>query len=56
MKKITKDGWAVICSKGGGMRAFTIKENATKHRDFLNDEYKKCCRHKVVKCKIIYEN
>ena len=54
---LTKDkkikGWAVVCSKNYGLRAYTNKIKAREHAKFLNEEYSpKCCRHKVVSCEI----
>jgi len=55
MKKKTQtekyDAWAVICSKGIGIRAFTIKRNAELYKEFLSTEY--LHNHKIVKCKIV---
>jgi hypothetical protein len=51
-KKRPIKAWAVICNKEVGMIAYTIKSSAIEHKDFLDEEYSGCCKHKVVPCEI----
>lgn len=52
LKIIPEIQWAVICDHNNKDSIHNTYEKAKEKRNFLNEEYKGYCKHKIIKVKI----
>ena len=48
--------WAVICDHNNRTSIHNTYEKAQEKRKYLNEEYSGCCKHKIIKVKVILIN